>query len=203
MNITVNATVEGLATPALNAKLAKIDPDHLAAKIRGPLEEFWRDRLKSLGTNKRGWPSTKFYERAARSVVAQRTEGGVMLIANQLGLRQRWKGGTISPVHAKALTIPISPVSYGKVPKDFPDLFLLKTLKGAYLVQHGEQVSEKTGRTIGLKNGGGNSARRLRGALNFLFKLVGSVEQEGDDRVVPTNAEFSEVAKTAILESIA
>lgn len=203
--MTINATVyvEDFATPAIAAKMAKVSPRRLGAVIGQSLAEFWRDRLKSLGPNQRGWPSTKFWERAARSVRHQPTEAGVLLVADHQGLRQRWHGGTISAVKAKALTIPISPVSYGKTAADFPGIFLLKTPKGAYLVQSGESVSEKSGRTVGVKKAGGNSSRRIRASLNFLFKLVASVEQEGNDQVVPTPAEFAEVAFARIEEAVA
>ena len=198
MNVYATTTIQDFATPAIEEKLAKVDPRRLGAIVGQSLAQFWRDRLKSLGTNKKGWPSTSFYERAARSVTHYPQPAGVLLRAQQIGLMQRWKGGVIAPVHAKALAIPISPVSYGKTPADFPGLFLVNTKKGGYLVQLGEQVSEKTGRTIGLKKGGGNGDRRLRASLNFLFKLASSVNQKGDPRVVPTDEEFAEVSLARI-----
>lgn len=211
MSIALNVSVKDYATPAIAEKLARCQPERLRAIIGRPLAEFWRDRLYSLGTNKRGWPSTGFYERAARSVthrpIASGQAYGVIIEANHLGLRQRWKGGPIKPIYKQALAIPISPVSYGKHPKDFPNLFLLKTPKGAYLVQSGESfATDKRGRTriagIG-RAGGGNSARRQRASLNFLFKLSMGVTQQPDERVVPTNDEFAEVALPLIDRAIA
>ena len=210
MSIALNISVQDFATPALAAKLAKCQPERLRAIIGRPLAEFWRDRLASLGTNHRGWPSTGFYERAARSVthlpITNGRSFGVVLQADHLGLRQRWKGGPIKPVYKRALAIPISPVSYGKHPQDFPGLFLLKTPKGAYLVQSGEQIAmDKRGRTrlsgIG-RAGGGNSGRRQRASLNFLFKLSLGVNQKPDDRVVPTGDEFAEVGLALIDRAI-
>lgn len=46
-------------------------------------------------------------------------------------------GGTIRPVRAKALTIPIHPSARGKAARDFSDLFLLRTSKGAFLMRGG------------------------------------------------------------------
>ena len=210
MSIALNISIQDNATPAIAEKMAKCKPERLRAVIARPLVEFWRDRLYSLGKNKRGWPSTGFYERAARSVTQRPVDSGkvigLVISADQIGLRQRWKGGRIKPVYRQALAIPISPVSYGKQPKDFPNLFLLKTPKGTYLVQQGEEFkTDKRGRTrlggIG-RAGGGNSQRRQRAALNFLFKLSMGVYQKPDDRVVPTADEFAEIAMARIEEAI-
>lgn len=202
MNINATVFVEDFATPAIEAKMAKVNARRIGAIVGRSLAEFWRNRLASLPANRRGWPSTGFWERAARSVTHQPTENGVLLVADHQGLRQRWHGGVIRAVTREFLTIPISPVSYGKTTKDFPNLFLLRTKKGAYLVQAGESVSEKSGRMVGLKKGGGNSARRMRAGLNFLFKLKKSVKQSGNPAVVPTPEEFSEVAMARIEEAI-
>ena len=199
MNFAATIIVSDSATPAIDDKIAKCSPRRLGAIIGQPLAQFWRNRLAGLGENKKGWPSTHFFERAARSVTHEPNAYGVTLSAEQVGLRQRWKGGAIAPVNKAALAIPISPVSYGKTPADFPGLFLLKTKKGAYLVQAGEEISEKTGRTVNKgRKLGGNAGRRIRAALNFLFILSSGVNQVGDPRVVPTNDEFAEVAMASI-----
>lgn len=46
-------------------------------------------------------------------------------------------GGIIRPIRAKALTIPVHPSARGKAAGDFPDLFLLRTSKGAFLMRGG------------------------------------------------------------------
>lgn len=206
MSVALNISVQDFATPEIEAKLKKCSPRRLGALVGRPMMEFWRNRLASLGTNRRGWPSTRFYERAARAVTFVPQENGLLLQVDHLGLRQRWKGGPIKPVYKKALAIPISPVSYGKQPKDFPNLFLMQTRKGAYLVQSGETLSTtKAGRTrltgIG-RSGGGNSSRRQRASLNFLFKLSLGVVQQPNDEVVPTTEEFMEVALPIISKAI-
>lgn len=189
------------ATKEIEAKLAKCDARRLGAIIGRPLAEFWRNRLRSLGPNKRGWPSTRFYERAARSVTHVPNDTGVALQADHLGLRQRWKGGTIRARNARMLTIPISPVSYGHRASEFPGAFVIRTKGGAYIVQHGESVARSGAVTAGRRLGG-NTGRRLRASLNFLFKLVESVTQAADPRVVPTTDEFAEVALARVTEAI-
>ena len=197
MSVAVNFAINDYATPAIEKAVAAVAPAKLAALVRSPLETFWRNRLRSLGPNKRGWPSTRFYERAARSVTGITTADGVVLRADHQGLRQRWKGGPILPVNKDALAIPISPVSYGRTPAEFPGLFLMRTRKGAYLVQSGETLTA-TGRLTGVKSAGGAAARRQRASLNFLFKLSSGVNQKGNPAVVPTDDEFAEVALGAI-----
>lgn len=205
MHVNAAIFVEDFATPAIEAKMAKCSPRRLGAIIGQTLAQFWRNRLKTFGPNKRGWPSTGFWERAARSVTHQPTNDGVLLVANHQGLRQRWHGGRIAPVRAKALTIPISPVSYGKTAADFPGLFLLKTPKGAYLVQRDADAKGKeTKKRYGHRSAfmGGNVTRRQRAGVNFLFKLAFSVDQAGNPAVVPSPEEFSEIAMARIEEAV-
>jgi hypothetical protein len=79
-------------------------------------------------------------------------------------------------------------------------LFLIKTPKGAYLVQYGEEVSP-TSKVQGPKSKtalGGKGARRLRATLNFLFKLSSGVDQEADPDVLPTHAELRSASFAAI-----
>ena len=135
--------------------------------------------------------------------MATADENGVLIEVKKTGVRQRLFGGVIEPVKAEALAIPISPVSYGHLPREFPGLFLLKTKKGAYLVQPGESISEKTGRMVINKKAGGNAGSRVHAALIFLFKLVGSVTQPPDPSVIPTDDEFTEVAFGAMERSLA
>lgn len=195
-------SIQDYATPAIETKLAKCEPRRLGAILGRPLAEFWRNRLRSLGPNKRGWPTTRFYERAARSVTHVPHDTGCTLRADHQGLRQRWKGGVIRARNARMLTIPISPVSYGHTASEFPGAFIIRTKAGAYIVQAGESFGARGGIIPTTKRLGGNAVRRLRAALNFLFKLTESVNQSADERVVPSNDEFAEVALARIEEAV-
>ena len=104
-----------------------------------------------------------------------------------------------------ALTIPISPVSYGKSAKDFTDLFLLKTVKGAYLVRYGTTTSNSFAHSESPaveKYRKKRGTRRGKATLEFLFKLSSGVNQTGNPAVVPTNDEFAEVALAVLDKSI-
>ena len=197
VQVDVSQTTETVATLA-----RKVDPEFVAQTIAEPMREMWVSRLKGLGTNKRGWPSTGFWEAAARDTIAIVQGTQITLRCQKVGVRQRALGGTITPKNAKALTIPISPVSYGRRASEFPGLFLLRTKRGSYLVQQGESVtsSGNTRQGTGL---GGNRKRRQRAGLNFLFKLASSVTQEADPRVIPSNDELTEVAMAAITKELA
>lgn len=204
MTIVPNITVvSDSATAEIERLMSRVEPLRLVEVCKGPLQEFTRVHLAANGRNKKGWPSTGFWEEASRHTLAVSQAGGVLIRVEKLGVRQRYYGGTIEPVNAKALAIPISPVSYGHQPKEFPGMFLLKTKKGAYLVMYGSEVSQKSGRMIGNKKLGGNIGSRRRASLLFLFKLVGSVTQQPDPSVIPTDDEFTEVAFSAIHRSLA
>ena len=185
------------ATDAVAALARKTDPAFLAQTIAEPMREMWVSRLKNLGTNKRGWPSTGFWEAAARDTIAIVQGTQITLRCQKVGVRQRAMGGTVTPKNAKALTIPISPVSYGRRASEFPGLFLLRTARGSYLVQKGD-TSAPAARGLG-----GNRARRRAAGLNFLFKLAASVTQEADPRVIPSNEELMEVAMAAAQKELA
>jgi hypothetical protein len=178
--ITINITDR--ATPELQKLMAKVKPDQLARIARQPLETLTRVHLVKNGPNKKGWPSTGFWAAAARQTTATASGGTVTIDIDKIGVRQRAFGGPIYPVKAEALAYPISPVSYGHLPREFPNLKLISIPKGAYLVQF---------------NGHKNAS------LTFLFKISGGVWQAPDPKVVPSAGELTEAVIAAIHRSIA
>lgn len=107
------------ASPALQRKLAAMAPHHLATKIAPPLARHWRDHLASLPKNKHGYPSTGFWEEAARSAVGIGTDVGALLSCPKLGVRQRLHGGRIEASRGENLTIPICAEAYGTTVADW------------------------------------------------------------------------------------
>lgn len=192
------------ATPALRDMLAGLTPARVAARIGPPLQTLTMEHLAGLGSNVKGWPSTGFYEKFARNVRWMPDAGGVAIAilpaviqGRVVGLRLRVFGGTIQPTTVQMLAIPISPVSYSKVPSDFSDLFLLRTARGAYLCQRGQQISEKTGRVIGRLGSGGRAGYKLHAEIRFLFKLQASVTQAGNRAVLPSDDDLLVAAMEA------
>ena len=200
---TVIVVTRDTANPAIDALVARMTPQRLSAVVGPECEDLTRRHIAGLGKNKRGWPSTGFYEKAADATMWEPHPEGALVRVCKLGMRQRFHGGPISPVHKGALAIAISPVSYGRSPSEFPGLFLIKTPKGAYLVQYGENVEPRTSnvepRTGKKRNElGGKGARRRSATLNFLFKLSSGVDQEADPDVLPTHAELRAASFAAI-----
>lgn len=182
------------ATPALQTLAVNATPERAAQAMTAPEYDLFERHFYGLGTNKHGWPSTGFWEDASEKTFSVADGGTCFVGTTKLGARQRYYGGPIEPTAGrKALTIPISPVSYGHTAGDFPGLFLLVTRNGAYLVQANDLVSSPKFRPKG-----GNTASRLKASLNFLFKLVPSVEQQGDENVLPTDEEIFEAAKLGL-----
>jgi hypothetical protein len=190
------------ATPALNELLQKATVKELRAAVGPVVLATVQDHLAANGRNKRGWPSSSFWGSAAKSTSwnAQAAQDSTIIITiNKIGVRQRYHGGNIAPVKAKALAIPISPASYGKKPSDFPGMILIRPKKGAYLCGREQEMTgvRKDGKRT--KRGQGSKISRER--LQFLFKLVGGVYQAPDPSVLPSVGELTQVAKSAILDS--
>lgn len=202
LGYSIQVTHDG-ASGRVQKLAGNLAPQRIKAAIGPGVRNLFGKNYRSLGTNKRGWPSTGFWADADRATDWREVPEGVLISTNKIGVRQRFYGGTIKPVNARALTIPISPVSYGHRAKDFPGLFLLKTKRGAYLVQYGltqaGQSEKATSKRKRIRSLGGNSSKRHEATLNFLFKLAASVEQKPDPDVVPENSEIGAVVKRAIL----
>lgn len=189
---TVSPVLEQMGRELWPKMVAEIGPRGTRLMVRNFLKQ---------GTNKKGWTSTHFWSRAAQSTNWQyepkSDSGGTVSIGTaQIGVGQRLEGGPIKPVNAGALTIPISPVSYGRTAADFPGSFVIWTAKGAYIVQRGESV-DSSGKVTGTnaRSLGGNFKRRRQAALNFLFKLSKGVVQDPDPNVFPSEEEFAEVVE--------
>jgi len=187
----------------MDALRASLTPGRLSAAVGPACANLTRAHLRDLGQNKRGWPTTNFWARAAKATSWRRVPEGTVVSINQIGVRQRFFGGPISPVNAKALTIPISPVAYGHVASDFPGIFALKTPKGTYLVQKDEtEGMKKRERAKAIRGMGGNWKRREAGTLHFLFKLVSSVLQGPNPGVLPDMDEYRAESNKAVLAAV-
>lgn len=149
----------------------------VAERIRRHLVE--RDQTP----NKLGGRRTHFYAAAARQTFwTARDDEAEVTIAKD-GIRQRLLGGVIRPVNAKALTIPISALSYGRRASEFgPELRLVKTGGGA------------DGNTAGLLVlGTGINAQAL-------YVLRTQVTQEADPSVLPEDDDLLAAAREGLDE---
>lgn len=176
----------------------RITPHKVRAEVGPRATRLTQRHLRSLGENKKGWPSTHFYGRAAEATNWQEGFGYLLVVINQIGIRQRVIGGKISPVNAGALTIPASPEAYGKTTKDFPKL----QLKFLYDPESGRirpALVEPQGRThlkLGRKKKDGTrnvTVDSVSTGLAPLFWLAKSVKQAPNPNVLPSDDDYREV----------
>lgn len=106
-------------TPALAEQMRKLDPHVIATRIAPRIAQYWHDHLKGLPRNKNGYPSTGFWEEAARGVTGVAVGPYAKVTTDKLGLRQRYYGGTISAHNVQNLTIPICQEAYGTTVNDW------------------------------------------------------------------------------------
>ncbi len=179
-------TIVDRASSGLAKLQADFSPAAAAAHVGPFVRQTVRSHLARNPRNEKGWPSTGFWEGAARGTDWQADGDTVTIRINKIGVRQRIYGGEIRAVRAKFLTIPISSQAYGKTVADFPGAFLIHTPKGAYIAQYA----------------GGNTAKgrfkKQRATLEFLFKLQRSVKQEGNRQLVPSESNLTAVAIAAL-----
>jgi hypothetical protein len=192
------------ATPWLRKLQANITSHHIGNKVGPAGTKLVQEHFRRLGENKRGWPSTNFYGRAAKATNWQPGSGFVdIVVANQIGLRQRLMGGDIKPVKAGALTIPAQPETYGKTAHDVLNLKFGFALDPELGVMRPALV-EKSGIERGKK---GKKGQYLKGAsvttgLVALFWLAKGVHQKADPNVMPSDGEFSAMFDRCVKELI-
>jgi hypothetical protein len=164
------------ATRAVGRAVAELVRRHLVAK--------------NAEGNKRGWPSTNFYGRAADQTTFSVGPNVAEIVVAQDGIRQRLYGGKITAAPGKALAIPVNPRAYGKSPREFGALELVRTgppgVGNAVLVLPAELVITAGGK----KRRGAPKAtatpitkRKLPGEVMYL--LTRSVDQKADPSVMP------------------
>lgn len=119
MSVAVTVVLKDTATPELKRKLSACDPQRVATRVAPILARHWRDHLKGLPRNKGGYPSTGFWEDAARRCIGIAENGNVRLSNDKLGLRKRLYGGPVRAVNHNNVTIPICAEAYGTTVSDW------------------------------------------------------------------------------------
>lgn len=178
---------DGASGPLMDM-LDQMSPKKAAAVTGPPVRQVVRDHVKRNPRNKKGWPSTGFWEDAARGTTWDSDDTSLTVTIDKVGFSQRYYGGRISPVKAKFLTIPIASQAYGKSVNDFPGSFLITTPKGAYIVQYAGGNTDK------------GKFKKQNATLEFLFKLSKGVTQKENRSIIPDEATLVRVAVAAIGE---
>jgi hypothetical protein len=197
MNFQINIEVEDGVSEPLNHALEAMQPARLTESVGPDLCELTRDYLVRNPGSKNGGSAGDFWAAAAAATSWKNTGNGSMTISiDQIGVRQRYRGGLIVPKNVRALTIPIHPDAYGKTARDFNNLIVIKTSKGAYLAQGNmEEVGRTSDGRVSHRN---QNKRGKHRALTFLFKLSMGVGQEADPSVIPSPDEYSRTALAAL-----
>jgi hypothetical protein len=165
MSVAIRITQDD-ATPALERMQQSLSGQQLAAACAEPLTALVQRHFFGLGTNKKGWHSTGFWERASYATNWQSDGSGVDIVCSQLGVRQRYYGGDINPDKKKWMTIPAEEEAYGHTAKEFSNLrFVLFRPDLAALMTKDEKK-------------------------HVLFWLVKGVHQNPNPGVIPSDAEF-------------
>ncbi len=195
---TVVDGIKRLESRLDRVRLAKSAGQAIAVRIQ---QQF----MQKEANHKRfpGGEPTRFWEAAAQSVTfAAPTSGGEVLIkagGNRIGLRQRWKGGTISKPNGY-LTIPARSEAYGHRAREFNFLkFEIVPGQGPCLVVKAD-VTKEIGRTR--KDGTRKQVIIQRTSLVFYW-LRKNVTQKPDPSVMPTEDEIGQAAVRGVKVAIA
>ena len=201
ISISISGTAPG-ALSAFRAELATDGAKHAAGRGVRRLLMDYLGGLDASRANQMGGKRTHFYAGAARNVSYEIDDDGATVSIHQVGIAQRYYGGTITPTPGhKFLTIPVDPDAYGRSAREFDNLSIQYGLsKGGkprpmFLVQdNGYRYTTKKNRKTGVKEV--TDATWQGGKIMYYLAL--SVTQKADPTVLPPD----DLINQASMESI-
>jgi hypothetical protein len=199
MSASLTIEVKDRASAKLREQMAKCSGARLNAAVGPAVTLLVKRNYLSLPHNRKGWAPVNFWADAARATNWTSVVDGVVVSTNKIGVRQRYQGGWIRPVNAKALAFPVAEEAYGKTPADFPDQLQLVVIKGkgAWLALKSFEPHGQTPRAC-RKQIQGPAVNTLRERLKFMFLLSYGVNQPANPAVLPSDEEiFSTVTQAA------
>lgn len=140
--------------------------------------------------NQLGGKRTNFYSGAAKSTNYRSKPGEVVIGINQVGIRQRWQGGTIRPVRSKYLTIPAIAEAHGRRAREFNNLRVQFNAAGAP-----SALVEASATKVGFGKRGVRNKGTVGGRV--FFWLVKQAVQKGAPDVLPTEQSIGDAAVEA------
>jgi hypothetical protein len=185
MDLQLEITTEG-AQRKLAAAGAALDPAQLH-EIAGRaafnlIVAHLRDRDRT--PNRLGGDRTHYYSQAADGTHMESDAQEATVTVSHVGFRLRLEGGTVLPVNAGALTIPIHPDAHGRRAAEFPGLFRIrpKSSDSEFLADKPDPSDPDS--------------------LRVLYVLRASVTQAADPSVMPADTDLSEAVRAALQEHV-
>lgn len=196
MAISMLVNVQDRASSTLLALEGAMTPIALSKNIGEAEVKLFQNHFIHAPTNKYGYPTTGFWQRAARATNYTASAAGPVINVNQVGVRQRLSGGDIFPVNKQFLAIPARAEAYGKAPSEFDNLKVAFHNTGGR--REAFALVEAAASQI-------NYAKVKRGQVHrdftvtqvgggVYFWLVKSVHQNPDPTVIPDPRDIVQVA---------
>lgn len=186
------------AAPLLKEIQSAFAPANAANELGPRCSKLVRQNFLSLGENKKGWPSTQFWARAAEATTwaVEIGDRALNIICNQIGVRQRLEGGDIRPVNAGALTRPADPEAYGKSAREFSNLrFAMQLNPETGRIMPCLVEAEASQIKIGKARTHGNYVTVTHVASttgkHVMYWLAGGVHQDPNPGVLPSNEDWN------------
>lgn len=203
MATAISINVTDKATDALKEQLARCSPPAVGKAIREDMVSEVRGHLAGLDEsrpNQLGGRRTHFYERAADSVTHELTDSELRISITERGMRQRFLGGTIRPMNAKWITIPVRAEAHGKRAREFDNLRFIQISQDTALLIAAERTDVKLSRAKKLAP---VSQRATRAGGEAMYILKKSVTQNPDPGVLPSSDRLGAVAVQSVSNYIA
>jgi hypothetical protein len=186
--ISLTLRIERVAgDPAGAARLAAaMQPAVFNPVVGRSAVNLFREHYFALNTerpNKLGGKRTGFYADAARGTSATTLPDGVLLSVNQVGIRQRWLGGTIKAKPGGWLTIPARAEAHGKRAREFNDLRFQFFRSGTAALVRTDAIELKAKRNRKTGKVTYVAGKTVGGEVMYWLKR--SVTQRPDPSVVP------------------
>jgi len=150
--------------------------------------------------NRLGGKRTHYFARVAKSTSYEAKPGEVTVSVNEVGIRQRIKGGPIEAQRSKYLTIPAIAEAYGRRASEFNNLVVAYGKKGPYALQEAQATNIKFG---GKRKDGTRGVKSERVGGRVFYWLVPRVVQDPDPTLEPNEADLWEAGQLAAEEYMA
>lgn len=130
--ISIHITESDRATPRLRQVVSGLAPARLAPIAARAGQQAVKEHLYARDAvgNRLGGRRTHYYGQAARATTFEIQGPLVIISVTQIGIRQRFYGGTITPKKAKYLTIPARAEAHGKTAREWGERLVLVRSRG-------------------------------------------------------------------------